>query len=125
MEADLRYATCFVVLSAAAGLGLRLEPGLVIAIEPMLNAGAPDVHTRDDGWTVATDDRRAILVAQQNGLAVVSGPELVKAWVDATRPDASTLIQVRNDIQMLAQFRPNPKMADSAWWFRRPDQRES
>ena len=68
------------------------------------------------GWTVATDDRRAILVAQQNGLAVVSGPELVKAWVDATRPDASTLIQVLNDVQMLAQFRPNQSMPYYQWW---------
>ncbi len=63
------------------------------------------------GWTVATDDRRAILVAQQAGLAVVSCPELVKAWADATRTDTSTLKQVLNDIQMLAQFRPNSSMA--------------
>ena len=40
------------------------------------------------GWTVATDDRRAIHVAQKAGLTVVSCPELVKAWADATRPDA-------------------------------------
>ena len=68
------------------------------------------------GWTVATDDRRAILVAQQAGLTVVSCPELVKAWADATRTDTSTLKQVLNDIQMLAQFRPNSSMAESDWW---------
>jgi hypothetical protein len=68
------------------------------------------------GWAVATDDRRAILVAQQAGLTVVSCPELVKAWADATRPDTSTLKQVLNDIQMLAQFRPNSSMAESDWW---------
>ena len=39
------------------------------------------------GWIVATDDRRAIQVAQKAGLSVVSCPELVKAWADATRPD--------------------------------------
>jgi methionyl aminopeptidase len=38
------------------GLGLRLQPGLVIAIEPMVNAGSADVHARDDQWTIATDD---------------------------------------------------------------------
>src|SRR6516225_9495138 len=31
-------------------------------------------------WGVATDDRRAIRVAQQAGLTVVSSPELVKVW---------------------------------------------
>ena len=68
------------------------------------------------GWTVATDDRRAILVARQAGLTVVSCPEMVKAWADATRPDATSLVQVLNDIQTLAQFRPNPKMSDFKWW---------
>lgn len=68
------------------------------------------------GWTVATDDRKAILVAQQAGLRVVSCPDLVKAWADVTRPDTSTLKQVLNDIQMLAQFRPNSSMAESDWW---------
>ena len=68
------------------------------------------------GWTVATDDRKAILVAQQAGLRVVSCPDLVKAWADVTRPDTSTLKQVLNDIQMLAQFRPNSSMAETDWW---------
>jgi methionyl aminopeptidase len=38
------------------GRGLRLTPGLVIAVEPMVTAGAPDNHVKDDDWTVATDD---------------------------------------------------------------------
>ena len=41
------------------------------------------------GWTVATDDRKAIRVAQQAGLTVVSCPELVKRWADATGGQAS------------------------------------
>ena len=68
-------------------------------------------------WIVATDDRRAINVAQKAGLAVVSCPELVKAWADTTRPDPTTLVQVLTDIQTLAQFRPNPSMPESKWWF--------
>ncbi len=39
-----------------AGRGLRLVPGLVIAIEPMLNAGGPGVRTLGDGWTIVTTD---------------------------------------------------------------------
>ncbi len=69
------------------------------------------------GWTVATDDRRAIQVAQKAGLSFVSCPELVKAWADATRPSTASLIQVLADIQTLAQFRPNPNMRASGWWF--------
>ncbi len=36
--------------------GPRLLAGQVIAIEPMVNAGGPDVVTREDGWTVVTRD---------------------------------------------------------------------
>lgn len=35
---------------------LKLEPGLVIAIEPMVNAGTEDVRELDDGWTYVTAD---------------------------------------------------------------------
>ena len=35
----------------------RLVPGMVIAIEPMINLGTADVKTRADGWTVVTADK--------------------------------------------------------------------
>lgn len=41
---------------AVRGRGPRVQPGLVVAIEPMLVAGGPDTFVRDDGWTVATSD---------------------------------------------------------------------
>lgn len=68
------------------------------------------------GWLVATDDRKAIRVAQQAGLTVLSCPELVKKWADATHPDSSILIRVLSDIQRLARFNPNATMPESAWW---------
>jgi hypothetical protein len=68
------------------------------------------------GWVVATDDRRAIRVAQQAGLTVVSCPQLVKAWADAGTLDEATLLRVLQDIQVLAQFKPNPSMPECQWW---------
>jgi hypothetical protein len=68
------------------------------------------------GWTVATDDRKAIRVAGQAGLTVISCPELVKAWADSTSPDPARLRQVLADIQTLAKFVPNPMMPETAWW---------
>lgn len=38
------------------GRGPRLKPGMVLAIEPMVNAGTRHVKTLDDGWTVVTVD---------------------------------------------------------------------
>jgi methionyl aminopeptidase len=40
------------------GRGIKLRPGLVIAIEPMVNAGQPDVKTLEDRWTAVTLDGR-------------------------------------------------------------------
>jgi methionyl aminopeptidase len=37
---------------------IKLEPGVVLAIEPMVALGTKDVRTLDDGWTVETKDRR-------------------------------------------------------------------
>ena len=36
--------------------GPRLQPGMVLAVEPMLAAGEPEVEELDDGWTVVTAD---------------------------------------------------------------------
>jgi len=38
--------------------GARLRNGMVLAIEPMVNAGKPEVMTKKDDWTVITKDRR-------------------------------------------------------------------
>jgi methionyl aminopeptidase len=38
------------------GKGPRLKPGMVLAIEPMINAGGPEVKVLPDGWTTVTLD---------------------------------------------------------------------
>lgn len=40
------------------GKGIKLQEGLVIAIEPMVNLGKKEVVTAKDGWTVASKDRQ-------------------------------------------------------------------
>lgn len=39
-----------------AGRGPRLKEGMTLAIEPMVNIGHYNVKTKDDGWTVVTED---------------------------------------------------------------------
>jgi methionyl aminopeptidase len=39
-----------------AGRGMKLREGMVIAIEPMVNAGKPEVRVLGDGWTAVTAD---------------------------------------------------------------------
>lgn len=40
------------------GKGLLLKPGMVLAIEPMINAGKPEVRVLSDGWTAVTVDKK-------------------------------------------------------------------
>jgi predicted nucleic acid-binding protein len=68
-------------------------------------------------WIVATDDRKAIRVAQQAGLTVVRCPELVKRWATATGADQAALNKVLRDIQFLARFKPYRSLPHSKWWI--------
>ena len=38
------------------GMNPRIKPGMVLAIEPMINMGVPEVEIAEDGWTVLTAD---------------------------------------------------------------------
>lgn len=40
-----------------AGRGILLKPGMVLAIEPMVNVGGSEVEIQADGWTAVTKDR--------------------------------------------------------------------
>jgi hypothetical protein len=69
------------------------------------------------GWSIATDDKKAIRIAGQAGLTVLSSPQLLKTWAEGTNPDQPTLVKALKDIELLARFRPNPTMPESQWWL--------
>ncbi len=58
------------------GRGLLLQPGLVLAIEPMLCEGTWKVSILDDGWTVVTRDRK-LACHFEHSVAVTDGEPLV------------------------------------------------
>jgi methionyl aminopeptidase len=57
--------------------GPKLEEGLVIAIEPMVNMGEADVFTKDDGWTVVTADRSLSAHFEDTVAVTKDGPEIL------------------------------------------------
>ena len=61
------------------GRGLVLEPGLVIAIEPMIAAGKRKVHTLRDGWGVVTNDRRPAAHFEKTIAVTEDGPVIITA----------------------------------------------
>ncbi len=59
-----------------AGTGDRLAPGVVIAIEPMINTGSEGSRVLDDHWTVVTDDG-GLSAHFEHTVAVTEGDPLV------------------------------------------------
>ncbi len=60
-----------------AGRGVRLIPGMTLAIEPMINMGTPGVRTLQDGWTVETADG-ALSAHFEHTIAITSnGPVIL------------------------------------------------
>jgi methionyl aminopeptidase len=61
-----------------AGRGPRLEPGVVLAIEPMLIAGGhDDVMVLDDDWTVVTADGSLAAHTEHTVVVTEHGPEIL------------------------------------------------
>jgi methionyl aminopeptidase len=57
--------------------GPVLKEGLVLAIEPMVNLGSPDVEILDDGWTVVTKDRQWSAHFEHTIALTADGPEIL------------------------------------------------
>ncbi|HKM89059.1 MAG TPA: type I methionyl aminopeptidase [Candidatus Acidoferrales bacterium] len=66
------------------GRGPRLVAGMVLAIEPMVNAGTADVEVREDKWTAVTHDRRPSAHFEHTVAVTTNGP-----WI-LTRPREMT-----------------------------------
>ncbi len=63
-----------------SGKNPRLKPGMVVAIEPMVNLGGDDVVLLDDDWTVVSTDR-SISAHYEHTVAILdSGPEILTPW---------------------------------------------
>lgn len=59
------------------GEGPELKPGMVLAIEPMLNMGGWKVETLEDGWTVVTEDRSLSCHFEHTVLITEGEPEVL------------------------------------------------
>ncbi|MBJ48502.1 MAG: type I methionyl aminopeptidase [Candidatus Marinimicrobia bacterium] len=59
------------------GTGPRIECGMCFAIEPMINMGAKEVFTREDGWTICTKDGLPSAHFEHTILVTDSGPEIL------------------------------------------------
>lgn len=59
------------------GRGVRLVPGMTIAIEPMINQGLAGVKTMPDGWTVQTVDGKLSAHFEHTIAITADGPQIL------------------------------------------------
>ena len=60
-----------------AGRGIRLEPGMTLAIEPMVIQGKPGILELDDGWTIITEDGSLAAHYENTILITEKEPEIL------------------------------------------------
>lgn len=60
--------------------GIRLQAGMTLAIEPMINMGTAEVHWGDDGWTVTSADH-SLSAHYENTILITDGePEILTLY---------------------------------------------
>ena len=59
------------------GTGLPLMPGMTFTIEPMINAGKPDIRQLNDGWTIVTKDHSLSAQWEHTVLVTETGYEVL------------------------------------------------
>ena len=64
----------------------RLQPGMTIAIEPMVNAGLPDVRILNDRWTVVTKDGQLSAHFEHTVLVTGAEPEILTCHAKTPSP---------------------------------------
>ena len=62
------------------GKGPELEEGMVLAIEPMVNAGGPDVRMGNDGWAVYSEDDSMAAHFEFTVAVTADGPRILTPW---------------------------------------------
>lgn len=67
------------------GTGIEFVPGMTFTVEPMINAGRPEIRLLPDNWTVVTRDHSLSAQWEHTVLVTASGHEIL---TDLPGPDA-------------------------------------
>lgn len=69
-------------------------------------------------WMLATDDRKASRIAAENGVTVVSTPQIVQDWANITNADNHILREIIQRIENNASYRPRKASPYYSWWMK-------
>lgn len=63
------------------GRGIKIENGMVLAIEPMVNVGTYKINIKEDGWTIVTKDGKRS-AHFEHSVAIVDGKPIILSELD-------------------------------------------
>jgi methionyl aminopeptidase len=69
------------------GTGMELRPGLVLALEPMITQGGPQIRILSDGWTVVTADGKLAAHFEHTIAVTEDGPKVLTLREHAEDPE--------------------------------------
>ena len=72
-----------------AGTGLKLLPGMIFTIEPMVNAGGPGIRCMKDGWTIVTADHSLSAQWEHTVAVTADGFEVLTTSAGTPPPSAA------------------------------------
>ena len=73
------------------GRGPELQPGMTFAIEPMINAGGPDVYLHDDEWSISTLDGSLSAHFEHTVAVTDDGPKILTVTPESGRNRFATM----------------------------------
>jgi len=98
------------------GRGTKLQEGLVIAIEPMVNMGTKRVAALDDGWTISTRDKKQsahyehTIAVKSDGPDILSTHEYLDGVIDEALSNAMFRVRLENDHLIVATISGKMRM---------------
>lgn len=80
------------------GRGIKLAPGLVIAVEPMINLGRKEVRTLQDGWSVLTRDNKVSAHYEHTIAVREGGPDILSdhSYIEAAIQKNANLTRIES-----------------------------
>ena len=68
------------------------------------------------GLSLATDNRRAIMIANDLSVEILTTPEILMNWISTVSPESREIADVIYNIERYGRFRPHHTSVHTKWW---------
>ena len=91
---------------------------LIIILGMALNLILVPAIAVSRGWTLATDDGKALRIAGERGIATITTPEILVNWAEGTSAPPARIGEALREIEERARFVAPRRSPHAEWWMR-------